>query len=129
MSSLPTLSPSTEEVGRRHSVMSHILECIRQGRTIRLPDFDSGRPRLEDVENDFSGTVGLFRYQFEGEEDLLHLTVTRADGSAIAVGEGQAVAAFVLRGVPPALIRMKPGEFSQHFYFGHEDLIGNLAMG
>jgi len=33
----------------------------------------------------------------------------------------------VLKGVPPALIWLKPGEMSVHFYVGHDDLIGALA--
>jgi hypothetical protein len=67
--------------------------------------------------------VGDFRYQFEGEEDLLHLFVTRLDGSPIDSADGLAVAQFLMPTVPPALVWHKPGEFSQHFYVGHDDLL------
>lgn len=117
--------------------MGRILDDVHAGRTIKLPPFDPGCERPSDrfallsvgIEaNDYSGTLGDFRYQFEGEEDLLHLIVTRGNGEPVSAEEGQQVAGFVLRGLPPALIWLRPGEFSQHFYFGHDDLIGNLEL-
>lgn len=114
-----------------------VLEYIRDGKTIKLPDFDPQLSRPSDrfallsvglEANEFSGVLGDFRYQFEGEEDLLHLMVTRQDGAPLTPTEGQAAAGVILKGVPPALIHFKPGEYSQHFYFGHEDLIGNLIL-
>ena len=42
--------------------------------------------------------------------------------------EAQQVAGFLLEGVPPALIWLKPGEFTQHFYVGHDELIELLAI-
>ena len=50
--------------------------------------------------NDFAGTLGPFRYQFEGEEDLLHLMVT-ADGAPLSVADAQRVVAFRARGRLP----------------------------
>jgi hypothetical protein len=131
------LPPTTEEASRRVEVMTRILEYIRENRTIKLPSFDPKLARPSDnfalqtvglEPNDFCGALGEFRYQFEGEEDLLHLIVTRTTGEQLETHEGQAVAAFVLRGVPPALIWLRPGRHSQHFYFGHDDLIGNLLL-
>ena len=137
MSGVPLIVPSDEEVCRRRDVMRRVLDFIHSNRTIKLPEFDPSLARPSDrfallsvglEPNDFSGTVGKYRYQLEGEEDLLHLIVTQADGSAITAEEGQAVAGFVLKRLPPALIWLRPGEFSQHFYFGHDDLIGTLEL-
>ena len=132
------VSPSSEEIARRFDVMSTIIACVREDRTIKLPAFDPTLSRPSDrfallsvglEANEFSGNVGDFRYQFEGEEDLLHLIVTRQDSQPLSVEEGQAVAGFLLEGVPQALIWLRPGEYSQHFYLGHDDLIGNLLLG
>jgi hypothetical protein len=137
MPGLPFLSASTEEGVRRNEVMARILEYVRDNRTIKLPAFDPMLSRPSDrfallsvglESNDFSGLVDEYRYQFEGEEDLLHLIVTHRDGKPVSTAEGQSVAGFVLRGVPRALIWLRPGEYSQHFYFGHDDLVGNLIL-
>ncbi|MGV3616366.1 MAG: hypothetical protein ACO1SV_13620 [Fimbriimonas sp.] len=126
-----------EEKARRDAVMARILDDVRSNRTIKLPPFDSGRERPSDryallsigIEaNDYSGIYDGFRYQFEGEEDLLHLIVTHAEGERVSAEEGQRVAAFVLRGLPPALIWLRPGEYSQHFYFGHDELLSHLEI-
>jgi hypothetical protein len=125
------------EQQRRDEVMRRILDYVRENRTIKLPPFDPSLARPNDryalinigVEpNEFSGTVGRYRYQFEGEEDLLHLIVTTEEGEPLTAEEGQQVASFVLNGLPPALIWLRPGELSQHFYFGHDDLVGNLIV-
>lgn len=117
--------------------MLRILDYVRENRTIKLPDFDPTLDRPNDQyalvnvglePNDFSGTVGEFRYQFEGEEDLLHLIVTRVTTEALTPEEAQAVVGVVLEGLPPALIWLKPGTYSQHFYFGHDELISQLKV-
>jgi hypothetical protein len=123
------LVPSARETSRRDDVLAQIRVCIRGNKTIRLPAFDPSLGRGEErfalmnigrEPNDFCGTVGDYRYQFEGEEDLLHLIVTTDHGRRLTPEEGQAVAAFLLDGVPPSLVWLRPGEFSQHFYLGHE---------
>ena len=137
MSNVPAINPSAEEQARREEVMRRILDFVHENRTIKLPQFDPSLSRPSDrfallsvglEANDFTGTLGDCRYQFEGEEDLLHLIVTGVDGQPVSTEQGQAVAAFVLKGVPPALIWLRPGEYSQHFYFGHDELIGNLIV-
>jgi len=122
------MNPSIE---RRNQVIASLLEAIADNRTIKLPAFDPDLPQnplantvaLIGLEpNDFCGTVGEMRYQFEGEEDLLHMIVTRIDGQRLSPKEAQQVAALLYDGIPVALIRLHPGEFSQHFYIGHDDV-------
>ena len=126
--------PTSEERARRSEVIARVLRSIEENRTVKLPDFDASRERPSDrfalvnvglEPNDFSGTLGPFRYQFEGEEDLLHLLVLRPGG--VSPEEGRRVAAFVLDGVSPALIFMRQGEESQHFYVGHDELVGTVT--
>ncbi|HWD41404.1 MAG TPA: hypothetical protein VG944_21345 [Fimbriimonas sp.] len=125
------ITPTESERERQREVFSRVLQYIREDRTIRLPDFDKTRSRPSDQfaltsvgieENGFGGSVNGFRYQFEGEEDLLHLIVTRENGEPLTAEDGQRVAGFVLPGVPPALIWLKPGTYSQHFFVGHDEL-------
>jgi len=128
--------PTADECNRRSEVLATILEDIKADRTIKLPDFDARNPHPSDIalfptpstQNSYNGTVYDYRYQFEGEEDLLHLIVTRIDETEISVEEGQATASFVFNGVPTALIWMRPGKFSQHYFVGHDDLIGALVL-
>lgn len=125
------------EALRRKEVLSRVLEYVRENRTIKLPPFDPAIDRPSDhyalqsvgIEpNDFGGAWGDYRYQFEGEEDLLHIFIVRSDGRPISVSEGQQVCGFLMRGVSPALIWLRPGEYSQHFYVGHDELLGSLIV-
>ncbi|MFZ4508023.1 MAG: hypothetical protein ACOYON_10050 [Fimbriimonas sp.] len=115
--------------------MRAIMDRIDHDVRIKLPDFDranalesdASRIALVGIEaNAYSGTVGEFRYQFEGEDDLLHLFVLRIDGSTLTVQEGQQLAGWLLPGVPLGLIWLKPGSISQHFYVGHDLLQTHL---
>lgn len=133
----PPLSPTSEEALARRQVLETILEHVRSDRRIFLPPFDPALSRPSDQfalqsvglePNDFGGTVGAYRYQFEGEEDLLHLVVTRTDGGALTPVEGQRVAAYLLQGLPESLVWLKPGEYTQHFYFGHDELLDKLVI-
>ncbi len=128
--------PNESESARRNTVIGAILDHVRSNVTIALPAFDRTSSRPSDAfalqsigsePNDFGGTIGPFRYQFEGEEDLLHLFVMRSDGMSLSVEEAQEVASFVLSGVPPALIWLRPGEYSQHLYVAHDDLLEYLS--
>ena len=116
--------------------MDRILKCIRDEKRITLPVFNPELARPNDhfaliniglEPNDFSGSLGDFRYQFEGEEDLLHLIVTRSNQSTLTTEEARVVADFVLIGMPSALVWLRPGEYSQHFYFGHDELLKNIV--
>src|SRR5579862_9917405 len=75
----------TERIAR-DAVLASVREQILQGAVIRLPDFDPRLSRPSDrfaltsvglEPNPFGACVGEYRYQIEGEEDLLHLIVTR----------------------------------------------------
>jgi len=123
--------PTPAERAHRDTVMADVAECIRTDQTIKLPKFDpavsqGARLALTNIgaePNPFSGTADGYRYQFEGEEDLLHLIVTRLDEQPLTPEEGQQVAKFVLGDVPSALVWLRPGEYSQHFYLAHDVLV------
>jgi hypothetical protein len=131
------VQPTAEEVARRREVMERVLEYTRSDTTIKLPVFDPKIDRPSDQfalisiglePNQFSGTLARYRYQFEGEEDLLHLIVTAENQEMVSTAEAHTVASFVLRGMPTALIWLRPGEYSQHFYFGHDELLKHLDL-
>ncbi|HVT12891.1 MAG TPA: hypothetical protein VHE55_11545 [Fimbriimonadaceae bacterium] len=124
------IQPTEQEQAQRDAVVARILEFIKLDQRIKLPPFDPARSArggdfaLQAIEdNDFSGIVGPYRYQFEGEDDLLHLYVIRCDSGRLTPEEARRVVAFLLPDLPPALIWLRPGEFSQHFYFGHDELL------
>ena len=115
--------------------MQRVRDAVRLDEKIKLPPFDGQKETGSNdfaiqaiVENEFSGSFGSFRYQLEGEDDLLHLIVVRGDGSTLTPEEARAVAGFVFEGVPPAVIWLKSGEFSQHFYVGHDELLQTLLF-
>ena len=131
------MEPTQSEKDQRNRVMAGGLRAIEANQTIRLPDFDPKIDRASDEfamltvglePNEFGGRLGDFRYQFEGEEDLLHLMVVRQDLSGLEPSEARSVAAFLLEGVPPALVWYRPGTKSHHFYLGHDDLLGSLIL-
>ncbi|MCU0316654.1 MAG: hypothetical protein MUC92_08680 [Fimbriimonadaceae bacterium] len=129
------ISPSEQEQKRRDEVIATILQATKDGVTIRLPDFDRTLSRPSDnyalvsvgIEpNPYGGTVGDYRYQFEGEEDLLHLIITRNDCEVLTPEQAQQVVSFLYPGVPTALMWLRPAHYSQHFYLGHDVLLDYL---
>jgi len=129
------LSPSPDERSALTIVLSSILEAVGESRAVLLPrpvSFETepsvtALHRAGSDPNPYGATVGEFRYQFEGEDDLLHLFVVRQDGLELSPEEGQSVAGWVLEKVPPGLVWFKPGRFTQHFYLGHDDLVAALS--
>ena len=121
--------PTESETQQRDDVLENLLRAIRADVRIMLPQASTldgsevALIRAGEEPNPFGGTVGEFRYQFEGEDDLLHLIVVRLDYGKLTPEEGQAVAAFLLPDLAPSLIWLKPGTLSQNFYFGHDELI------
>jgi hypothetical protein len=115
------LSPTEQDRQKRSRVLKSVISAVKAGRTIRLIiayDVDSNE--------NYAGVVGEFEYLFEGEDDLLHLAVMRSDGAPLTPQDGQAVAKFLLEGMPPGLVWIRPGEHSQHFYMGHDDLVAHV---
>lgn len=125
------ISATLLEGARREEVLARVVEFIRRNRPILLPGFD-GRTMEADFalqslpENDFSGVVGDYRYQFEGEDDLLHVMIGRQDAGPLEVIEAQRVVAFLAPQVSPGVIWLKPGRYSHHFYLGHDELLEGL---
>ncbi len=125
------VKPTSEEIAQRDSIFSRVIEAIKSEVTIKLPPFDSVFSKssesallsIVNEPNPFCGFIGEFAYQFEGEEDLLHVFVVRTDGMEISVEDAQWVVAFALPNVPAAFFFVKPGAFSQHFYIGHDFLL------
>lgn len=126
------LKPTPSEVAARDSVVQALLSAIRQERAIRLPKFDPSTEepgsefalqRVGVEPNPYGGRVGAYRYQFEGEEDLLHLVVLHLDESPITAEEGRELASWLLPAISSALVWMKPAPRSCHFYVGHDDLL------
>lgn len=126
------VEPTPEEIQRRDAVMAAIIDDIRVGRPIRLTRPDLGAPATQsrfaliDVAREagpYAGHLGKFLYQFEGEDDLLHLFVVRADGGPLDVEEARRVVRFLLPNVSPGLVWLKPGSVSQHFFLGHDVLL------
>ncbi|MFI5387205.1 MAG: hypothetical protein ACHQ50_13930 [Fimbriimonadales bacterium] len=125
---------TSEERQRRDEVVSRVVDFIRRDEKIRLPSFDPKQAipsqdfALQSIgDNEFSGSVGPYRYQFEGEDDLLHVIVVRTGGEPLTPEEGRRVIEFLMPDVPPAVIWLKPGEFSQHFYLGNDELLEGSA--
>lgn len=103
------------EAERRGELLAAILQDIKDNRIIRV--FDN-----------YAGEWHGYRYSFEGEDDLLHLAISRVDGDSLTVEEAQGVVSELLVGVPTALIWLKPGERSHHFYVGHDDLAASIKL-
>ncbi|HRF59595.1 MAG TPA: hypothetical protein PLH94_06720 [Fimbriimonadaceae bacterium] len=129
------IQPTPEAIERRDAVINAVLGSIRAGTPIRLTrpllDASPSQPRfaLLDVAREpgpYAGAVGEFLYQFEGEEDLLHLFIVREDGAELSVDEARQVVSFLLPTVSPGLVWLKPGSVSQHFFLGHDVLVGGF---
>ncbi|MDI9641350.1 hypothetical protein QPK87_06735 [Kamptonema cortianum] len=129
------LQPTQSEQKTRDEIITRVLTYIKESRTILLPEFDPKLSRSSDefamvsvgIEpNPFGSIVGEYRYQFEGEEDLLHLMITKSDQSPLSAEEAQSVVSFLYPNVPTALMWFKPGTYSHHFYLGHDVLLEYL---
>jgi hypothetical protein len=118
---MTSLEPTAQEITRRAEVIAAIREAVTNDMTIKLPPLST-----QAVPSRYGGQVGGYAYQFEGEEDLLHLSVARQGGGTLTAEEGQAVASFLLEGMPPGLVWIRPGKSSQHFFFGHDDLVQHV---
>jgi hypothetical protein len=127
------LKPTEAEAARLAHVLDAVAEAVDAGAAVRLPQARLPVPEgltpdacLGLEPNEFGGEVAGIRYQFEGEEDLLHLVVSRGRGGALPLAEARAVAEFALPGVPPGLVWHKAGATTHHFYVGHDVLVEAL---
>ncbi len=71
----------------------------------------------------FCGTVDEFTYFFEGEDDLLHVGIGRKKEGPLSVEEAQTVLSFLAPTLPTGVVWVKPGTYSHHFYFAHDELL------
>lgn len=122
------MRPSSTDEQRRDEVLGRIREAVCNNQVIRLPRtaaLEGREPLLAmaTAEDAYGGGCGDYRYLFEGEDDLLHVVVMRADGAPCSAEEAQRVIAWLLPDVPPGLIWIKPGSQTQHFYLGHDILV------
>lgn len=125
------------ERAQRDAVIAAVLAAVREDRRITLPRFDPQTSQggadfalqaIASEPNPFGGAIGPFQYQFEGEDDLLHVFIVREDRGPLTPAEGQAVFGQLLPDLPSALVWLKPGTVSQHFYFGHDELIRSTEV-
>ena len=128
--------PSQEEEASRREILVRILDYIARSERIVLPEWDRSPQALSDYAllnvglepNDFGSKVGEWRYQFEGEDDLLHLMVCRADQGPMPGSEARAIVDWLLAGVPTGLYWVKHATHSHHFYVGHDILPDSLVV-
>ena len=100
-------------------MLAAIKEAVTRNATIKLAG-----PTGESL---YNGSRGTYKYEFEGEDDLLHLSITKTSGERLTPEEAQEVVAWLLPGMPSGLIWIRPGEYSQHFYCGHDDLTRHVS--
>ncbi len=113
------IQPSAKEEARRKEVLTAIKEAVARNETIKVAG--------PTEESHYNGGLGAYKYEFEGEDDLLHLCITKASGERLTPEEAQEVVAWLLPGLPPGLIWIRPGAYSQHFYCGHDDLVAHVS--
>jgi hypothetical protein len=106
---------SAEEQQARDGVLSRLRDAVREGTKVPMP-------ACGEVSS-FGGTCGEFQYQFEGEDDLLRLCVTRRDGGELSLDEARRVAAWLLPRLEAGLVWVRPGRISHSFHLSHEDLL------
>ena len=117
------LNATMDELAAAEAVMDAIRAAVQADTRILLPRRLGAGDPMGFVTNPFGGALGPYRYQLEGEDDLLHLIVARADGGPLTAEQGRLVAGALFKDVSSALVWLRPGEFSQHFYVGHDDLL------
>lgn len=130
------LQPTSDEIQRRSLVLKAVCEKIKAAEPITLPSPKPDSAASSDyallpiayTPNDYNGTVGRYIYQFEGEDDLLHLFVIESAGQELLLSEAREVFEFLLPGFPTALTFVKSGTVSQHFFFGHDHVLDHLGF-
>ncbi|MDM7460447.1 MAG: hypothetical protein P3X24_002190 [bacterium] len=93
-------------------VLNALLEDIQAGVPIRLEAAARYRAELEG-----------YIIQFEGEDDLLHCSVTRADGGQVALETAHQLVEPFFAVMPKGIVWFKPAEYSVHYYVGHDHFL------
>ncbi|MCX7926437.1 MAG: hypothetical protein N2554_11610 [Fimbriimonadales bacterium] len=100
-------------------VLDALLEDIQAGLPIRLDAAERYRAEIDD-----------YIIQFEGEDDLLHCSVTRADGGLVDLEAAHRVVEPFFSVMPKGIVWFKPAEHSVHYYVGHDHfLAAHQAVG
>ncbi|MCS7310251.1 MAG: hypothetical protein NZ741_08535 [Armatimonadetes bacterium] len=102
-----------------HPEVRRILQAI-------IEDTRAGVPILLNHRERYGATLGEYRVQFEGEDDLLHLSITRVDGGRMTHDEAQQLADLFFHAVPKGLIQCLPAEHSVHYYIAHDLFVDYL---
>ncbi|GIV11215.1 MAG: hypothetical protein KatS3mg020_0706 [Fimbriimonadales bacterium] len=90
-------------------VLNALLEDIHAGIPIRLEASERYRAELEG-----------YLLQFEGEDDLLHCSVQRADGGGVDLETAHRLVEPFFGVMPKGIVWFKPAEHSVHYYVGHD---------
>ncbi|MFN4033947.1 MAG: hypothetical protein ACK4ME_10110 [Fimbriimonadales bacterium] len=93
-------------------VLNALLEDIQAGVPIRLEAAARYRAELEG-----------YIIQFEGEDDLLHCSVTRLDGGQVALETAHRLVEPFFAVMPKGIVWFKPAEYSVHYYVGHDHFL------
>ncbi len=96
------------------------LTAIRSIITAITEDTRNGVPILLNNRDRYGIDIGEYRAQFEGEDDLLHLSITRLDNGPVDWPEARALSALFFAGIPETMIFAKPARCSAHFYLPHD---------
>ena len=99
-----------------HNEVARILQNLRDDTVKNIMIRLDGSDR-------YATTIGDFKVQFEGEDDLLHLEIVRTDRSNIDIHDAKQLADLFFVDIPPALIVVKPAEYSAHYYLPHDVLL------
>ncbi len=129
---MKTVTSPTTELNKANSIIEKIKEYTRNNIRITIPRLQTDantESRAEEAYltnwtaiSEFAGTYGDYQYLFEGEDDLLHLVILRQNLQPLTVEEARVVAEGILPNIPSSKIWLSPGEYTQHFYFGHDEL-------
>jgi hypothetical protein len=98
-------------------------ESIQRVLHALLADLQAGLPIRLDTAERYRAEVKGYIIQFEGEDDLLHCSVERADGGVIELEEAHGVVEPLFAVMPKGIVWFKPAEHSVHYYVGHDHFL------
>ncbi|MCS6919665.1 MAG: hypothetical protein NZM28_07840 [Fimbriimonadales bacterium] len=88
-----------------------------------LDDIQAGQPIRLDAAERYRAELDGYIVQFEGEDDLLHCSVTRADGGLVELEAAHGVVEPFFRPMPKGVVWFKPADYSVHYYVGHDHFL------